>query len=225
VAGLKASVSEKSKTEKQRGWLPATLRSMPTIYFGWLSYYRIKESVLSLVVLNRMPCTRLQPQRLKHIRAFVFPANDRKSKPPAMQVIVDPPLLYCYMNWAVLSNLCFFHQVKGVVSMFTRNASVDSRELQKGTRIKTLAWGSKTMMVEFNIQQNSSVPRHHHPHEQIGYLVAGRMQLSVGDQTHDVGPGDSWCIPADVPHAARAEEDCVVIEVFSPPRQDYLPQK
>ena len=67
------------------------------------------------------------------------------------------------------------------------------------------------------------MPRHSHPHEQTGYLVHGRMRLSVGPDEHDAQAGDSWCIPGGVEHSAVALEDAVAIEVFSPVRQNYLP--
>jgi quercetin dioxygenase-like cupin family protein len=67
------------------------------------------------------------------------------------------------------------------------------------------------------------VPPHKHPHEQTGYLVSGRIRLTVGDDVFDVSPGDSWNIPGDVEHRAAVVEDALAVEVFSPPREDYLP--
>jgi quercetin dioxygenase-like cupin family protein len=47
--------------------------------------------------------------------------------------------------------------------------------------------------------------------------------LYIGGEPHDVHPGDSWCIPGGVEHAADALENTVAVEVFSPVREDYLP--
>jgi quercetin dioxygenase-like cupin family protein len=49
--------------------------------------------------------------------------------------------------------------------------------------------------------------------------------LTIGDETHDVRCGDSWCIPGDVDHGAAILQDSVAIEVFSPVREDYLPER
>jgi quercetin dioxygenase-like cupin family protein len=49
------------------------------------------------------------------------------------------------------------------------------------------------------------------------------MRLSIGADTHDVRPGDSWCVPGGVEHGVDVLEDSVAIEVFSPVREDYLP--
>jgi quercetin dioxygenase-like cupin family protein len=64
---------------------------------------------------------------------------------------------------------------------------------------------------------------HSHPQEQTGYLVDGHIRLTIGDETHDVAPGDSWCITGGVEHGAEVPQDAVAVEVFSPVREDYLP--
>ena len=62
-----------------------------------------------------------------------------------------------------------------------------------------------------------------HPHEQTGYLVKGRIRLLIGNEEYEAQFGDSWCIPGGVEHGADILEDSVAIEVFSPVRDDYLP--
>jgi quercetin dioxygenase-like cupin family protein len=93
-----------------------------------------------------------------------------------------------------------------------------------GIRRKTLSYGDATLMSEFRLQAGHPLPIHDHPHEQTGYLVSGRLRLTIGDEAHDVVPGDSWSIPGGVPHGADVLEDAVAIEVFSPVREDYLPE-
>lgn len=92
-----------------------------------------------------------------------------------------------------------------------------------GIRQKTLVYGEKTLMTEFQLKKGSILPRHAHPHEQTGYLVSGKIRLYIGDQAHDCLPGDSWCVAGDVEHGADVIEDAVAVEVFSPVREDYLP--
>jgi quercetin dioxygenase-like cupin family protein len=93
-----------------------------------------------------------------------------------------------------------------------------------GIQRKTLVYGRQTLMVEFRLQKGAALPRHTHPHEQTGYLISGRLDLTIEDETRHLGPGDSWCIPGDTEHGATAREDSVAVEVFSPVREDYLPQ-
>lgn len=92
-----------------------------------------------------------------------------------------------------------------------------------GIRQKTLAYGEKMLMAEFRLQKGAILPMHAHPHEQIGYLVKGRIRLTIDDEIHEVSPSDSWCIPAGVRHCAEIVEESIAVEVFSPLREDYLP--
>ena len=92
-----------------------------------------------------------------------------------------------------------------------------------GIRQKTLVFGERTLLTEFQLAKDSALPDHAHPYEQTGYLVKGHILLKIGDAEYDATPGDSWCIPMNITHGARILENSVAIEVFSPIRADYLP--
>jgi quercetin dioxygenase-like cupin family protein len=96
------------------------------------------------------------------------------------------------------------------------------RQLLPGIRIKTLAYGERTLLAEFRLDADSVLPRHAHPHEQTGYLVRGRIRLTIGDQASEMRQGDCWSIPGNVEHGAEILEDSVAVEVFSPVREDYV---
>jgi quercetin dioxygenase-like cupin family protein len=107
--------------------------------------------------------------------------------------------------------------------MFATYSKKGYRPALAGIEQKTLVYGDKTLMVEFRLQKDASLPMHTHPHEQAGYLVKGRIRLTIGADVHEVSPGDSWCIPGGVLHGAEIIEESVAVEVFSPVREDYLP--
>ncbi|HBA88735.1 MAG TPA: cupin domain-containing protein [Geobacter sp.] len=107
--------------------------------------------------------------------------------------------------------------------MFEKGSPDGYRSPIQGIRQKTLAYGDKTLMVEFLLDKGAALPLHSHPHEQIGYLVSGQIRLAIGDHVQDILPGDSWCIPGGEQHRAEIVEDSVAVEVFSPVREDYLP--
>ena len=109
--------------------------------------------------------------------------------------------------------------------MFTKRTDQGYHPALAGIERKTLAHGQATLMAEFRFRQGSVLPRHQHPHEQTGYLVGGRVRLFVGTETFDAEPGDGWCIPGGVEHGAQALADSVIVEVFSPVREDYLPER
>lgn len=106
--------------------------------------------------------------------------------------------------------------------MFCKSDCNGYREVLPGISMKTLVHGERTLMTEFQLKKGSILPSHEHMHEQTGYLVSGRMVLSIGDTAYEVISGDSWNIPGGVPHCAEVLEDSVAIEVFSPRRDEYL---
>ena len=107
--------------------------------------------------------------------------------------------------------------------MFARHDEEGYLPALPGIQRKTLVHGEKTLLAEFRLAGGSLLPLHDHPYEQTGYLVSGRMILHFDGAAHPVAPGDAWCIPAGMPHRAEILEDSLAIEVFSPPRPDYLP--
>ena len=109
--------------------------------------------------------------------------------------------------------------------MFTRHSASGYRRVAPGIDLRTLCHGESTLMTEFRLTAGHEVPSHHHLHEQTGYLVRGRILLRIGDETHEVEPGDSWCIPGGTEHGATILEDSDAIEVFSPVREDLLPAR
>ena len=107
--------------------------------------------------------------------------------------------------------------------MFEKRSGSGYRLALEGVEQKTLVHGATTLMVEFRLKKGAQLPLHVHPHEQTGYLVAGRVRLVIGGDEYDVLPGDSWCIAGGASHRAEIVEDSVAVEVFSPVREDYLP--
>ena len=108
--------------------------------------------------------------------------------------------------------------------MFYKSNLDGYKQILPGIRIKTLAYGDKSLLSEFRMKQDSQLPAHAHPQEQTGYLISGRIRLFVGDEAYEVEPGDSWSVPGGVTHRAEILADALAIEVFSPVREDYLPQ-
>jgi quercetin dioxygenase-like cupin family protein len=106
--------------------------------------------------------------------------------------------------------------------MFCRKDDTGYRHLAEGFRLKTLVYGKNTHLCELRLVKGSKVPNHSHPHEQSGYMVSGRIRFILRDEIFEAGPGDGWCFPGGVEHAPEALEDVIMVEVFSPVRQDYL---
>jgi quercetin dioxygenase-like cupin family protein len=93
--------------------------------------------------------------------------------------------------------------------------------LAPGVDIKSLT-GEKMSMVIFYIAPGADVPEHSHPHEQMGTVLKGALELTIGEEKKVVRSGDAWRIPSDVVHSGHClEEATEILEFFSPPRDDY----
>ena len=91
-----------------------------------------------------------------------------------------------------------------------------------GVEIETTA-GSGIMISRVTLEPHSLVLEHSHPHEQMGILISGRLEFTIGGVTRLLGPGDFWRIPGGVVHRVCAlDEPAVAIDVFHPIREDYL---
>ncbi len=100
-------------------------------------------------------------------------------------------------------------------------ADIEPVEMLPGLDRRTLGCGERLMIAEFRAGAGVEVPMHRHPHEQVGYVVSGEVELTIGDETECCRPGDSYTIPGGVAHGARFVSECVIIDGFSPPREDY----
>ena len=90
-----------------------------------------------------------------------------------------------------------------------------------GCKMRT-PFGDNLMLSYLEMDDGAEIPLHHHPHEQGGILLSGRMELTIGDESRVVEPGSMYLIPPNVPHRAVAVGGpAVVLDVFSPVREDY----
>jgi quercetin dioxygenase-like cupin family protein len=95
------------------------------------------------------------------------------------------------------------------------------RKLFPGVEIHATA-GDGLMLSLVDFEAGSVVPEHSHPHEQMGMMISGRLEFTIGGVTRVLGPGEMWRIPGQVPHKVRAlEGPAVALDVFHPVRDDY----
>lgn len=94
-------------------------------------------------------------------------------------------------------------------------------EMGKGINRRTMATTDEAMLCEFFLERGAQIPEHNHMNDQVGYIIFGRLEMTVGNQTRIMLPGDSYAIPGGVKHSARVLADTLVLDAFSPPRNDY----
>ncbi len=99
----------------------------------------------------------------------------------------------------------------------------DARKLDRapGVVVNIMTDGDQITLCDVRLEAGSVVAMHTHGNEQSGTLISGHMEFEIDGVTHDLHPGDAWMIPSGVPHEARAIDESVVIEAFSPPREDW----
>ncbi len=87
---------------------------------------------------------------------------------------------------------------------------------------RRVASGERGMVVWWDAKAGAHAATHSHPHEQIFWMISGQMEVRIGSERRMCGPGDVGIIPGGVEHEVWFREDTQVIDVFSPPREDFL---
>ena len=91
-----------------------------------------------------------------------------------------------------------------------------------GVDFVLLSHGPESMVAKMLYKRGDNVPFHRHPNEQSGYVISGNYRIVFGGNDQLIGPGDSYSIPRDLEHRIEIIEPGEVLDVFSPPRMDYL---
>ena len=93
----------------------------------------------------------------------------------------------------------------------------------EGAERRVLSHGGGLMLVQFTFTAGITAPMHKHPHEQIGYVVSGALDLMMdGHQTQRLTAGCSYYVPPDTLHGVHVHEPTVLVDAFTPARDDFL---
>lgn len=105
---------------------------------------------------------------------------------------------------------------------FVRLDALPTREFVPGARIAVFR-GDGLLFARWQLAPYADFPDHEHPHEQMGYILQGAMELWTADERRVLRPGDAYHVPSGVRHGARAgAEGAVVLDAFHPVRDDYV---
>ncbi|MDQ3521424.1 MAG: cupin domain-containing protein [Gemmatimonadota bacterium] len=92
---------------------------------------------------------------------------------------------------------------------------------------RRLITGDRMMLAHVYLDKGCIVPKHSHENEQLTYILEGALRFEIGEDGAEeiiVRAGEVLHIPSGVPHKAEALEDTLDVDIFSPPRQDWLDQ-
>ncbi len=87
---------------------------------------------------------------------------------------------------------------------------------------RQFVYGEKSMLARLILRAGCVVPTHSHENEQITYILEGALKFTLEGKEHVVSAGEILVIPANVPHGAEALEDTVDLDIFCPPRADWI---
>jgi unsaturated pyranuronate lyase len=107
------------------------------------------------------------------------------------------------------------------LSAFGNLASSGRLAIWEGVTARAVE-GDRSTLVVVELVPGSVVPEHSHDNEQLGVCASGSATFRVGQETRELGPGDTWSIPSNVAHEVRVGPDgAVMVETFTPSRADW----
>ncbi len=108
------------------------------------------------------------------------------------------------------------------MTMFVYNSEAKIQNCGDGVSRKILGMGGSLMMVEVTFRKGGVGTPHTHVHEQVSYVVKGSFTFTLNGESRTVRAGDSIYIPSGAEHGTVALEDSVILDVFTPIREDFL---
>ena len=117
--------------------------------------------------------------------------------------------------------LCGSDERSHMADIVATKASEGRHRVFLGVHFDVLTTGERSILTVMRYRADNHVPFHKHPNEQCGYVLSGRLRVLTRASSVELGPGDSYVIPADVEHSIEILEAGDEVQVFTPPREDY----
>jgi quercetin dioxygenase-like cupin family protein len=105
---------------------------------------------------------------------------------------------------------------------FADDAAIPWTDLGGGIRRKVLTHDDRVMMVRVAFESGAVGEPHRHPHVQVSFVASGVFDVTVGGRTERLAAGASFLVPGGVEHGCRAVEAGSLVDVFAPPRAEFL---
>ncbi len=107
--------------------------------------------------------------------------------------------------------------------MVTENKNIPSTDLGGGVTRKVLSYSQNLMSVELYFKKGAIGAKHSHPHEQIGYVISGKLVYQEeGCEDKVLETGDSYYVPPNAVHGIEVLEDTKLLDIFTPMREDFV---
>ena len=106
--------------------------------------------------------------------------------------------------------------------MFVKNSDIALTNLGGGVSRKILSYNKELMSVEVRFEKGAVGAMHTHPHVQISYVLEGKFEATIGDETKIISKGDTYITEPDVPHGVVCLEAGALLDIFTPMREDFI---
>lgn len=107
------------------------------------------------------------------------------------------------------------------ISPFESLDNIRPHQLGQGITARAIE-AQRVMVAVVDLDPGAVLPEHHHENEQLGFVIAGTITMTIGGEKRQLEPSDMYSIQSNVPHDAVAgPEGCTVADVFAPPRADW----
>lgn len=110
----------------------------------------------------------------------------------------------------------------GASKVFLLGDAIQWEDLGGGIKRKIMAYDDQIMLVNVHFETGSVGAMHNHYHSQVTYVASGEFEFTVGDEVKLVKEGDALYIPPNIMHGTICKESGVLIDVFSPIREDFM---
>ena len=107
--------------------------------------------------------------------------------------------------------------------MYTEYKNVAAKDLGGGVKRKVLSYSQNLMACELTFEKGAVGAPHSHPHEQIGYIISGKLVYQEAGQADKIlETGDTYYVAPNVVHGVQILEDTKLLDIFTPMREDFV---
>lgn len=108
--------------------------------------------------------------------------------------------------------------------IFIQDKNIPWEETGEGVRRKIMAYDNNLMLVKVDFKKGAIGNLHHHPHVQLSYVEAGAFEVEIGGEKKLLKAGDVFHVPSNAVHGVVCLEEGVLIDIFNPMREDFIPK-
>ncbi|MFT3933045.1 MAG: cupin domain-containing protein [Chitinophagaceae bacterium] len=105
---------------------------------------------------------------------------------------------------------------------FLFDAALPWQDMKNGTQRQLFGYDDKIMMLKIKFEKGAIGATHHHPHSQVTYIESGAFDMTIDNVTKRLNTGDGYFVPSNAVHGIVCIEAGMLVDVFSPHREDFL---